>query len=238
MIKRTVFFVVMAAFAVFPCAAGGGKESPAAAHPSSGSSGGPAAADISYAAGMLLGMILKENGMIYDFNYTELLNGVRDVVEGKRTRLTEEEAGPLVQNVQMEAQARIAEENRRSGEAFLAENRKRPGVTVTASGLQYETVPRGTGVRPVADDTVRINYELALVDGTVLESSFEAGQSIDLPLGSDVMPGFNEGLQLMTVGSTYILYMPPALAYGEYGGGGIPPNATLVFKIELLSIVP
>jgi FKBP-type peptidyl-prolyl cis-trans isomerase len=233
MIKKTFFIVLMALAAAGICAAGGGKE---AAAPAPAGENTGADADTSYAVGMWVGMSIRQQGMLYDFNYAEFLAGFRDMFEGREPRLSEEEAISLMQSAQEELQARISDENRQQGETFLAENSKREGVLSTASGLQYEVLTQGGGTRPIADDTVEINYEVSLLDGTVLESSFGMDETVEIPLGN-VIPGFTEGIQLMPVGSTYVLYLPPALAYGERGGGGIPPNATLIFKIELLSIL-
>jgi FKBP-type peptidyl-prolyl cis-trans isomerase len=237
MIKRTVFVMLLTIAAAVTCAAGGKKDDSGAAPAPSSSRGDRVTRDTSYAIGMWVGMSIVQEGMKYDFDYTELLNGIRDVVGDRELRLTTDEAIALMQTAHAALQTRLAEENQRQGEAFLAENSKRDGVSITASGLQYEVLIRGTGEQPVADDTVYIHYELSLVDGTVLESSFEMEEPVELPLGSNVIPGFTEGVQLMPVGSTYMLYIPAALGYGERGGGGLPPNATLIFKIELVSIV-
>jgi FKBP-type peptidyl-prolyl cis-trans isomerase len=185
---------------------------------------------------MWMGMSLREEGIFYNFDYAELMRGVRDIIEGRDPRLETETAAALMQTASRESRARIAEENRRAGEAFLAENIKRAEVSVTSSGLQYEALTRGSGAHPSASDTVRLNYELSLVDGAVLGSTFAEGRPVDIPI-AQVIPGFAEGIQLMPVGSTFKLYMPPALAYGEEGSAGIPPGAALVFKVELLSIV-
>lgn len=120
--------------------------------------------------------------------------------------------------------------------AFLKANREKPGVKTTASGLEYEVLTEGTGPRPARTDTVLVHYEGRLVDGTVFDSSYRAGQPVAFPL-DQVIPGWTEGVQLMTQGSKYRLTVPPALGYGAKGAGGvIPPNAVLVFDIELLAI--
>ena len=122
------------------------------------------------------------------------------------------------------------------GENFLAKNAKREGVKTTASGLQYEVLEGTLGQKPKATDTVRVHYEGTLIDGTVFDSSYKRGEAISFPL-NQVIKGWTEGLQLMSVGSKYKLYIPYQLAYGERGAGGnIPPYAALIFTVERLGI--
>lgn len=120
--------------------------------------------------------------------------------------------------------------------AYLKQNKGKPGVITTASGLQYEVLTEGTGPHPTSSDTVAVHYEGKLIDGTIFDSSYQRGQPATFPLGS-VIPGWTEGVQLMTPGSKYRFTIPPALGYGAAGAGGvIPPNAVLLFDIELLAI--
>lgn len=122
------------------------------------------------------------------------------------------------------------------GERFLAENAKREGVKVTASGLQYEVLESTLGQKPKATDTVKVHYEGTLIDGTVFDSSYKRGEPISFGL-SQVIKGWTEGVQLMSVGSKYKFFIPYQLAYGERGAGGsIPPYAALIFTVELLGI--
>ena len=122
------------------------------------------------------------------------------------------------------------------GEKFLAENAKRPGVKVTPSGLQYEVLDATLGQKPKATDTVRVHYEGTLPDGTIFDSSYKRGEPISFPLNG-VIAGWTEGLQLMSVGSKYKLFIPYNLGYGERGAGAsIPPYAALIFTVELLGI--
>lgn len=141
-------------------------------------------------------------------------------------------------NKTMEAKA--AEKNKGAaakGEAFLAENAKREGVFVTESGLQYEVVTMGEGEKPTAESTVKVHYHGTLIDGTVFDSSVQRGEPIEFPLNG-VIKGWTEGLQLMPVGSKFILYIPYQLAYGERGAGElIGPCEALIFEVELLEIV-
>lgn len=121
------------------------------------------------------------------------------------------------------------------GVKFLQENLKKDGVTATASGLQYEVLTEGTGKSPVATDKVEVNYEGTFIDGSVFDSSYARGQSIEFPL-NDVIAGWTEGVQLMKEGATYKFYIPYTLAYGEGGMGPIPGHSTLIFKVELIKV--
>ncbi len=123
------------------------------------------------------------------------------------------------------------------GEAFLTMNAKKDGIVITESGLQYEIIKQGEGQKPTKDSTVKTHYHGTLIDGTVFDSSVERGQPAEFPVGG-VIAGWTEALQLMSVGSTYRLYIPYQLAYGERGAGGaIKPYAALIFDVELLEIV-
>ncbi len=125
-----------------------------------------------------------------------------------------------------------------TGDQFLAENAKKEGVKTTASGLQYKALKEGTGPKPKATDTVTVNYRGTFIDGKEFDSSYKRNQPATFPLNG-VIKGWTEGLQLMPVGSKYMFYIPPALAYGERGyPGAVPPNSVLIFEVELLSIKP
>ena len=127
-------------------------------------------------------------------------------------------------------------EAKEAGERFLADNAKRSGVCTTPSGLQYEVLESSLGRKPKASDTVRVHYEGTLIDGTVFDSSYKRGEPISFGL-QQVIKGWTEGLQLMSVGSKYKLFIPYQLGYGATGSGGvIPPYAALIFTVELLGI--
>jgi len=126
-------------------------------------------------------------------------------------------------------------DNLEKGIAFLDENGKKEGITTTESGLQYEVISEGTGTKPSDASTVTVFYEGSLIDGTIFESSFETNDSVTFPLNG-VIPGWTEGVQLMTVGSTYRFYIPSNLAYGPTETGPIPGNSVLIFRIELLDV--
>jgi FKBP-type peptidyl-prolyl cis-trans isomerase FkpA len=132
---------------------------------------------------------------------------------------------------------KLAADNKVKETVFMTDNGKRNGVVTTASGLQYEIIKEGGGPKPSASSVVRVNYEGTLIDGTVFDSSYSRGEPVEFPL-DEVIPGWTEGIQLMSVGSTYNLYLPSELAYGaESPGGVIGPNSALIFKVELLAIV-
>jgi len=119
---------------------------------------------------------------------------------------------------------------------FLAENKAKEGVSVTPSGLQYKVLRAGKGRKPGTNDTVEVHYKGSLITGTVFDSSYKRGQSISFPLNR-VIAGWTEGLQLMKEGAKYELVIPAGLGYGTKGAGSvIPPNATLVFEVELLKV--
>jgi FKBP-type peptidyl-prolyl cis-trans isomerase len=195
------------------------------------------AADISYAFGLVLGQDLKSTGL--DFNYSALADGLRAAVEGLEPRYSFDEALEKAQTALIGARTRQAAENKEKEARFLQENGKREGVTSTASGLQYEILNNGTsgGEKPGPRALVRVNYEGKLVDGAVFDSTWERGEPAEIPLDR-VIPGWAEGIQLMSVGSTWLFYIPSALAYGPEGAGQvIPPNSPLIFKVELLEIL-
>jgi FKBP-type peptidyl-prolyl cis-trans isomerase len=146
--------------------------------------------------------------------------------------------GQLTSSLTAEENQRAEEEsmkNLEEGIAFLDENGKREGVVTTESGLQYEIITKGDGPMPTEESTVYVFYEGTLLDGTIFDGNFDSGDTISFPLNG-VIKGWTEGLQLMPVGSTYRFYLPSSLGYGPNGTGPIPPNAALIFKVELLDI--
>ncbi|WP_372017676.1 FKBP-type peptidyl-prolyl cis-trans isomerase [Pseudoxanthomonas sp. 10H] len=152
--------------------------------------------------------------------------------------MTEQEAASTLQGFMSSKQQAVAGKNRADGAAFLSKNKGQKGVLTTPSGLQYMVLREGSGPRPVASDTVRVNYEGKLLDGTVFDSSYQRGEAVEFPLDR-VIAGWTEGVGLMPVGAKYRFWIPSDLAYGE--GGSPPkigPNATLTFDVELLGIVP
>ncbi len=172
------------------------------------------------------------------------LAGIRDGMAGNEPAVPQDELQAALQAlneaVQVEEAQRIAAEaetNASEGAAFLSENASKDGVTVTESGLQYEVLEEGEGAHPGPEDQVSIHYKGSLVDGTQFDSSYDRGQPATFGV-SGVIPGFSEGLQLMTVGSHYRLFIPSEIGYGPNGSGRtIGPNATLIFEVEMLEIV-
>jgi len=190
---------------------------------------------ISYAIGLSMGQNLRGSG-VTRLEYADLAKGIQDVLEGQKPQITYQEAQTILGRFFSELESRIAGEQKKAGEDFLAANAKRAEVKTTPSGLQYEVLEATIGQKPKATDKVRVHYEGTLIDGTVFDSSYKRGESISFAL-NQVIKGWTEGLQLMSVGSKYKLYIPYQLAYGEQGAGGsIPPYSALIFTVELLGI--
>ena len=190
---------------------------------------------ISYALGLSMGQNLMGSG-VTSLNYQDLAQGIEDVLTKQQPKITYQEAQQVLGQFFQELEAKIAGAAKADGEKFLAENAKREGVQVTASGLQYEVLEATIGQKPKATDTVKVHYEGTLIDGTVFDSSYKRGESISFPLNG-VIKGWTEGLQLMSVGSKYKFFIPYQLAYGERSAGQqIPPYAALIFTVELLGI--
>ena len=172
-----------------------------------------------------------------------IIEAVTSLLRGNQPDMSQEDYQQTMQKFQatMEEKAnaeaqKAASENSEKGKAYLAENAKKEGVKVTASGLQSEVIKEGTGKKPAATDTVSVHYEGTLINGQVFDSSIRRGQPVEFPLNR-VIPGWTEGVQLMSVGSKYRFVIPSNLAYGEHGAGGaIGPNETLIFEVELLDI--
>ncbi len=192
----------------------------------------------SYALGVNIADGLKQNseqlGITVDWEW--IVRGLREAADGK----SQFDSAKM-----SEAFAKLdslVKENRdikaRKQKEFLEENKKKAGVITTPSGLQYEVITLGTGAKPTLESNVEVNYEGKTIDGKVFDSSYERGTTTSFKL-SNVISGWQEGLQLMPVGSKFRFYIPSELAYGERGAGNdIEPNATLIFEVELLNIVP
>lgn len=195
----------------------------------------------SYAIGLDVGRSLSHIGEKVDMD--AFSKGVETSIQGKKPELSDAEILEVKKAVFKREQAKLkvkmqqtAGENEKAGEAFLKKNATAAGVKTTASGLQYKVLKEGTGPKPTLNDTVKVDYEGKLLDGKVFDSSYRRGKPAVFPL-SDVIKGWQEGLQLMPVGSKYRLFIPANLAYGATGAGGvIGPNEVLVFDVELLGI--
>lgn len=195
----------------------------------------------SYALGMDIGNSLKQLPIKLDVN--QLTQGLRDVVSGGKTRLTDKQLKGVMQDVvsnmktaQKKKTDEQAQANLKQGKAFLAANKKKDGVKTLPDGLQYKVIKPGTGPSPDANDSVTVDYVGKLPDGTVFDSSKAHGKSATFPVNA-VIPGWTEALQLMKQGAEYKLFIPPSLAYGERGAGSkIGPNQTLVFDVHLIKV--
>ena len=198
-----------------------------------------AADSASYAIGVLIGEQNKrqlEASGSEDMNVDLLITSFEKMLKGEETQMTSEDARAFVQTYFQQLAEKKAEGNKAEGEAFLAENKAKEGVTTLESGLQYEVLTEGTGEKPTLEDKVKCHYHGTLIDGKEFDSSLD-GEPATFPVNG-VIKGWTEALQLMPVGSKWKLYVPGDLAYGPRGAGAdIGPNATLIFEVELLEIV-
>jgi FKBP-type peptidyl-prolyl cis-trans isomerase FklB len=196
---------------------------------------------ISYIIGMDIGANFKKQSI--DIDPDILARGIKDGLSGAKPLISEPEAKEVMTAFEKEMRARretvqktAGEKNKKEGEAFLAENKKKEGVKTLPSGLQYKVIKAGTGKKPAAADTVTTHYRGTLIDGTEFDSSYKREKPATFQV-SGVIPGWTEALQLMEEGAKWQLFVPPNLAYGERGAGQvIGPHATLIFEVELISI--
>ncbi len=194
----------------------------------------------SYGIGLNIGKNLKEQFPEVDFN--ALSRGLKDAIAGAKPAMSDSALAACMAEFQQEMgqkkgeqQAALTAKNRKEGQAFLAANAAKEGVVTLPSGLQYKVIKEGTGPKPTAKDTVECNYRGTFIDGKEFDSSYKRGTPAKFVLGQ-VIPGWIEGLQLMSIGSKYEFYIPSNLAYGDPGGNGMPPSSTLIFEVELLGI--
>ena len=202
--------------------------------------------DASYAIGLNIGSSLRD-GMSADQvypNVDQFLKGMRDGIEGRTPRFDLEEARNKIDAAFNALQEKIKADALKKETDYLAENAKKPGVVITPSGLQYEVVQEGSGANPDITDNVLVHYHATFTNGVVFDSSQDRGEPAIMALGN-VISGWQEGLQLMSVGSNYIFTIPSALGYGEEGMRNnwtgeviIPQYAVLIFDVELLEINP
>jgi len=193
----------------------------------------------SYGIGLNMGSQLEPAAERID--RAALMRGIEDALQGNDPAIPQDELQSILMSFGQEIEAAasaerdsLAEVNAVEGEAFLAENARKEGVTTTDSGLQYEVIEQGDGERPTRDDQVQVHYRGTLIDGTEFDSSY-GGDPAVFSVGG-VIPGFTEALLLMPVGSHYRIVIPSDLAYGPRGSGPIGPNATLIFDLELVGI--
>lgn len=198
---------------------------------------------VSYGIGTDIGHNMKMSGLD-SLNVEALAMGISDGIDSTE-KMTAENVRTMVQAYMMEAQKRVmarqaaeGEVMMRKGEEWLTENAKKAGVKTTPSGLQYEVIAEGSGPKPTMSDMVTVHYRGTLINGKQFDSSYDRGEPTSFGVGQ-VIPGWTEALQLMSVGSKYKLYIPQNLAYGAQGAGeDIPPYSALVFEVELLGIKP
>ena len=198
---------------------------------------------VSYSIGLDIGMTFQKQKM--EINSDVLAAGLKDGLSGAKPLLSPEEVRQVMTQFSKDmrektaaANKEAADKNTKEGEKFLAENKAKPGVKTTASGLQYKVEKEGSGTPPKETDTVEVNYRGTLIDGTEFDSSYKRGEPATFPVDR-VIKGWTEALQLMKPGAKYQLFIPSNLGYGPGGtGGDIGPNATLIFEVELLSVKP
>src|SRR5436189_3755604 len=198
---------------------------------------------VSYSIGLDIGTTFKKQKM--EINSDALVAGLKDGMSGTKPLLTPEEVRQVMTQFSKDmrektaaATKEAADKNTKEGEKFLAENKAKPGVKTTASGLQYKVEKEGSGTPPKETDTVEVNYRGTLIDGTEFDSSYKRGEPATFPVNR-VIKGWTEALQLMKQGSKYQLFIPSTLAYGERSmGPDIGPNSTLIFEVELQDVKP
>jgi FKBP-type peptidyl-prolyl cis-trans isomerase FklB len=194
----------------------------------------------SYSLGYQYGETFKKQGMEIDMDV--FTAGIRDALEGKEPGISPKEIRETISSLQKRAfiaqQQRLREQaakNLEEGKAFLAENAEKEAIKTLPSGLQYRVITEGTGTSPKADDTVTVNYRGTFIDGTEFDSSYKRGKPSSFQVNG-VIAGWTEALQMMKPGSKWQLFVPSELAYGQRGMGRIPPNSTLIFEVELVSL--
>lgn len=188
----------------------------------------------SYAMGVSLASFYKSQGFT-TINSSIVSKAINDVMGSKPLVMDEMACNMIMNEIMTNMQSAKSKPNIEKGEAFLRQNKTKPGVKTTASGLQYEVITEGTGAKPGATDNVTVNYMGTLIDGTEFDNSYKRGEPITFPLNR-VIAGWTEGLQLMSVGSKYKLYIPHELGYGMRESGAIPAGSVLIFEVELLDV--
>jgi len=192
---------------------------------------------MSYIIGHDVGKNLQKQAIEIDPEI--VTRGIRDALSGAKPLMTDQEIRDTVAAFQKEMAAKqeeLGKKNKKDGEVFLAENKKKEGVKTLPSGLQYKVIKAGKGKKPKLTDTVTTHYRGTLIDGTEFDSSYKRNTPATFPVNG-VIPGWTEALQLMEEGAKWQLFVPSNLGYGERGAGGtIGPNATLIFEVELISI--
>lgn len=190
---------------------------------------------VSYSVGVLIAKNLKSQG-VESIDAPSMTAAITDIFEGNALKISPEQANTIFQQYMQKQSEKLNADKIAAGKTFLAENAKRPEVTVLPSGLQYEVLTAGTGIKPTSSQKVTVHYEGTLIDGTVFDSSYKRGNPATFGV-TQVIQGWVEGLQLMETGAKWKLYIPYDLAYGERGSPPqIKPFAALIFTVELISI--
>jgi FKBP-type peptidyl-prolyl cis-trans isomerase FklB len=194
-------------------------------------------ADVSYCIGLNIGDNLRQQGL-GDIEIENFISGLRTLLSDEQPKFSPQQANQIIQEFFEKKTAEQFEGFKVEGEQFLKENATREGVIETASGLQYEIIEEGVGQQPESTSMVSVHYHGTLINGTVFDSSYERGEPAQFPL-NQVISGWTEGLQLMKEGSKFRFYIPQHLAYGAnpHPNGPIKPFMTLVFDVELLSVL-
>jgi FKBP-type peptidyl-prolyl cis-trans isomerase len=188
----------------------------------------------SYAMGISFANFYVQQGLS-NINVSLVNKAIDDVISKKNVLISNEEANTIMMRYMNQAQEAKAKGNIEAGEKFLAQNKNKPGVKTTASGLQYEVLKEGNGPKPLETDTVTVHYAGTLLSGEEFDNSYKRGEPISLSLNG-VIRGWTEALQLMPLGSKYKLYIPYQLGYGTQAADSIPPGSVLIFEVELLKI--
>ena len=194
---------------------------------------------VSYIIGRQIGEDFKKQGL--EISTDIFASGIQSALKGEESKLSSQEITETMNAFQAHMSAQLEKEALIQGEVgikYLEENKVKEGVKTTPTGLQYKVLTSGdgSGKKPTINDSVEVNYEGKLIDGTIFDSSYARGQSISFPV-SGVIAGWTEALQLMSEGDTWELTIPSILAYGSQGAGAqIPPHSTLVFKVELIAV--
>ncbi len=195
---------------------------------------------VSYAIGVNIGQNFKNQGL--QINSNAISQGIKDGLQGNTPLMSQQEMQTTLMDFQKQLIAQrqqnlqaLSTKNKQEGDAFLATNKTKPGVVTLPDGLQYKIITEGSGTPPSDQDTVTVNYEGTFINGKIFDSSYTRGKPVTFPV-SEIIPGWTEALKLMKPGSTWYLFIPPNLAYGERGIGPIGPNQTLLFKVNLISV--
>lgn len=196
---------------------------------------------VSYSIGYRTGQAMKTQSIA--ISTTDFSKGLDDGYAGNKPMISEAVMQTALTNMQQEMMKKMqtkytemSEQNQKAGDAFLAKNAKEAGVKTTPSGLQYKVIDAGNGASPTATDSVTVNYEGTLINGQVFDSSYKRGKPATFKV-NQVIQGWQQALQMMKPGATWMLYIPSNLAYGKQGSmGAIGPNETLIFKVNLISV--